>query len=135
MEYKTYLERLPNIAVPVGRVFIAMIFVLSGFNKIGSYEYVATWMNSMGVPGALLPVVIALEVLGGMAIILGFKVRLAAFLLSGFCVVSALIFHSNFADQNEMISFLKNIAVAGGFLFLVANGAGKFALDNQKKSE
>ena len=131
MEYKTYLERLPNIAVPVGRVFIAMIFVLSGFNKIASYEYVATWMSSMGVPSALLPLVIALEVLGGMAIILGFKARLAAFLLSGFCVVSAVIFHSNFAEQNEMINFLKNIAIAGGFLFLVANGAGKFALDNR----
>ena len=131
MEYKTYLERLPNIAVPVGRVFIAMIFVLSGLNKIGSYEYVATWMSSMGVPSALLPLVIALEVLGGMAIILGFKARLAAFLLSGFCVVSAVIFHSNFAEQSEMINFLKNIAIAGGFLFLVANGAGKFVLYNR----
>jgi len=131
MEYKTYLERLPDIAVPAGRVFIAIIFVLSGFNKIGSYEYVATWMNSMGVPGALLPVVIALEVLGGMAIILGFKARFAAFLLSGFCVVSAVMFNSNFSEQNEMINFLKNIAIAGGFLFLVAHGAGKFALDNR----
>ncbi len=135
MDYKKYIAPITDLAMPIGRVLIALIFVLSGLNKIGGYEYVSTWMDSLGVPSSLLPFVIALEVLGGLAIILGFQTKLIAFLLGGFCVLSAIIFHSNFADQNEMISFLKNLAIAGGFFFLVANGAGKFALDNRKDAE
>ena len=87
-------------------------------------------MESVGVPGQLLPLVIATEVLGSLAIIMGFKTRWVAFLLAGFSVVSAILFHSNMADQMQSILFMKNIAIAGGFLLLVAHGAGALSLDN-----
>ena len=87
----------------------------------------------MGVPGALLPLAIALEVLGGVAIIVGWKTRIFAFLLAGFCLMSAIIFHTNFTEQVEMIMFMKNISIAGGFLFLVAHGAGRYSLDNRHR--
>ena len=119
------------VSAPVGRVFIALIFVMSGLNKMGNYANTAGWMDAMGVPGGLLPMVIVLEVLGGLAIIIGWQTRIASFLLAGFCLLSALLFHNNLGDQNEMIQFMKNVAMAGGFLFLTAHGAGKFSLDNR----
>ena len=122
------LEKLAELA---GRVFLAAIFLLSGLGKIGAYTGTAAYMASVGVPGALLPLVIATEVLGALAIIIGWKTRVAAFVLAGFTLLSALIFHSNFADQIQMIMFLKNIAIAGGFLLLVASGAGAFSLDRR----
>jgi putative oxidoreductase len=122
------LEKLAELA---GRVFLAAIFLISGLGKIGAYTGTAAYMASVGVPGALLPLVIATEVLGALAIIIGWKARVAALLLAGFTVLSALIFHSNFADQIQMIMFLKNIAIAGGFLLLVARGAGAFSVDRR----
>ena len=119
------------VSAPIGRVFIALIFVMSGLNKLGNYANTAGWMDAMGVPDGLLPVVIVLEVLGGLAIIIGWQTRIASFLLAGFCILSALLFHNNLGDQNEMIQFMKNVAMAGGFLFLTAHGAGKFSLDNR----
>ena len=73
----------------------------------------------MGVPSMMLPLVIALEVLGGIAIVLGFKARLVAFVMAGFSVASAILFHADFADQTQMMMFMKNIAMAGGFLIRV----------------
>ena len=93
----------------------------------------ARGMSSVGVPGRLLPAVIATELLGSLAIILGWKTRAVALLLAGFSVITALIFHSNFADQIQMIMFLKNISIAGGFLLLVANGAGPLSLDRRNQ--
>lgn len=122
------LEKLAELA---GRVFLAAVFLISGLGKIGAYTGTAAYMASVGVPGALLPLVIASEVLGALAIIIGWKTRVAAFLLAGFTLLSALIFHSNFADQIQLIMFLKNIAIAGGFLLLVASGAGAFSLDRR----
>jgi len=86
-------------------------------------------MASAGVPGALLPVVIAVEVLGAAAIIVGWQTRIVAFLLAGFSLLSALIFHNDFANQIQMVMFLKNVSIAGGLLLLVAHGAGRFSLD------
>ena len=88
-------------------------------------------MASAGVPGALLPAVIALEVLGAIAIIVGWKTRITALLLAGFTLLSGVLFHSNFGDQVQMIMFLKNVAITGGFLLLVANGAGDLSLDRR----
>ena len=116
---------------PLARLFIAIIFLMSGLNKIGNYENTAYWMEAVGVPSLFLPIVIALEIVGGLAIILGWKARIFSFLLAGFCVLSAIVFHSNFADQNEMINFMKNIAIAGGFLTITINGAGSFSLDGK----
>src|SRR6266850_2630969 len=122
---------LKKVAELIGRVFLAAIFLLSGVGKIGAYAGTAAYMSSVGVPAALLPAVIATEVLGALAIILGWQTRIIAFLLAGFSLLSALIFHSNFADQIQTIMFLKNVAIAGGFLLLVANGAGPLRLDRR----
>jgi putative oxidoreductase len=107
------------------------LFLLSGVGKIGAYAATAGYMSSVGVPGVLLPVVIATEVLGAIAISLGWQTRVAALLLAGYTLLAALIFHTNFADQIEMIMFLKNVAIAGGLLLLVANGAGPLSLDHR----
>lgn len=125
------MTKLENFAAPLGRVLIALIFVMSGFTKITSYAATAGWMASMGVPGGLLPLVIILEIVGGLAIVVGWQTRWAALALGGFSVVSAALFHADFADQNQMISFMKNIAIAGGFLFLFVHGAGAYSIDNR----
>jgi putative oxidoreductase len=88
-------------------------------------------MSYHGVPSGLLPVVIAVEVLGSVAIMLGWKTRIAAFLLAGYTLLAALIFHLNFSDQIETITFLKDVAIAGGLLLLVAHGAGLLSIDQR----
>jgi putative oxidoreductase len=120
-----------NIAEVAGRSLLALLFLLSGVGKIGAYEATAAYMSGVGVPGALLPVVIATEAFGAIAIILGWQTRVAALLLAGYTLLAALIFHTNFADQIEMIMFLKNVSIAGGFLLLAANGAGPLSLDRR----
>lgn len=125
-------EVAAKIAAPIGRSLIASLFLVSGVGKITAYSASAAYMQAMGVPGALLPLVIALEVLAPLALILGFQARLAAFFLAGFSVVAAFIFHNNFADQIQQIMFLKNISIAGGLLMIVANGAGAIALEKNR---
>ncbi len=125
------MNNMQILATPVGRVLIAAMFVVSGLGKIFGYQGTAGYMEAMGVPGVLLPLVILLEVGGGLAIIAGWKTRPVAFALAGFCILSALIFHADFSDQAQMTNFMKNISLAGGFLFLVANGAGAYSLDNR----
>ena len=122
-----------NFVAPAGRIFIALIFVMSGLNKINNYSNTAGWMEAMGVSGNLLPIVIALEVLGGAAIMIGWQTRITAVLFAGFSVASAVIFHADFSDQNQMIHFMKNISIAGGFLFLIFHGAGAYSMDNRGK--
>jgi len=114
-----------------GRILIALIFIVSGIGKIGGYEATQGYMAAMGVPGLLLPGVIVTELGGGVLIALGLFTRPAAAALAGFSIVSGMIFHSNFADMMQQIMFLKNLAMAGGFLFLVARGAGKISLDRR----
>jgi len=114
-----------------GRILLAAIFLISGVGKIGAFAQTAGYMAAVGLPGALLPAVIAFEVLGAIAIIVGWKTRLTAILLAGFTLVSGLLFHSNFADQMQMIMFLKNVSIAGGFLLLAAHGAGALSLDRR----
>jgi putative oxidoreductase len=122
---------LASIAEVAGRFLLGLLFLLSGLGKVGAYGSSAAYMSATGVPGALLPAVIATEVLGALAIILGWRTRLVAFLLAGFSLVTALIFHNNLADQTQMIMFFKNLSIAGGFLLLVANGAGPLSLDRR----
>ncbi len=121
-----------TVAAPVGRTFLAMIFFMSGINKVFSYAGTQGYMEAMGVPGALLPLVIFAEVVGGLAIILGWQTKIAAFALAGFSLVSAILFHANFADQMQMAMFMKNVSIAGAFLLLMAQGPGSYALDNRK---
>ena len=122
-----------NYVAPAGRVLIAFMFVMSGLNKINNYGNTAGWMDAMGVPGSLLPIVIVLEVLGGAAIMIGWQTRIAASLFAAFSVMSAAIFHADFSDQNQMIHFMKNVSIAGGFLFLIVHGAGTYSMDNRGK--
>ena len=107
------MEKTATFAAPVSRVLISLIFIMFGLNKLFNYGATAGWMEAMGVPSFLLPFVIILEVFGGIAIIIGWQTRWIALGLAGFSILSALIFHNNFADQNEMASFMKNIAIAG----------------------
>ena len=122
---------LANATELAGRALLASLFLLSGLSKLGAYSATAAYMASARVPGALLPAVITIEVLGALAIVLGWKTRVAAILLAGFSLLAAFTFHNNFADQIQMIMFLKNVSITGGFLLLVANGAGPLSLDRR----
>ena len=115
----------------IGRVFISGIFLLSGFNKIGNYDGTIGWMESFGLPGFLLIPAIVLEIVAPILIIVGYQTKIAAAALSLFCIATAFIFHNDFSDQMQIIAFMKNIALAGGFLFLVVNGAKGYCLDKK----
>ena len=114
-----------------GRVFISGVFLLSGFSKIGNYDGTVGWMESFGLPGFLLIPAIILEILAPILIIIGYQTKIAAGALSLFCLATAIIFHTNFSDQMQFIAFMKNLALAGGFLFLVVNGAKGYCLDKK----
>ena len=112
----------------VGRILLSGIFIVSGLAKIGGYAATQGYMDAMGVPGVLLPGVIALEVGAGAALFLGLHARLAAVALALFSVAAGLIFHADLADQMQRILLMKNFAIAGGLLMVAAAGAGRFAL-------
>jgi putative oxidoreductase len=115
----------------LGRALIALIFILAGINKIQGYETTVGYMQQFGVPAIMLPGTIALEVLGGLAVLVGFYSRLAAIPLAIFTVAAAIIFHGNFADPVQMVLFLKNLAITGGFLLLFADGPGAWAINDK----
>ena len=117
----------------IGRILISALFLLNGIFKISNYDGTIGWMESFGMPGILLIPAIILEIAGPVLIIIGYKTKLAAGLLSLFCIVTAVIFHNDFANQMQLTSFLKNIALAGGFSILFVNGAKGFSLDNKFK--
>ena len=118
-----------NVIELAGRLLLGHIFLLAGLNKISGYDGTAAYMEAMGVPGGLLPAVIALEVLGGLAVIIGFKTRWASYALAAFTVLAAVIFHADFADQMQMIMFMKNMSITGGLLILSVHGAGALSVD------
>ena len=113
----------------LGRIGLSLIFIISGWGKIAGYAATQGYMESMGVPGMLLPLVIALELGGGLAIAAGVFTRWIAIALALFSILSALIFHSNLGDQMQAILFWKNFAMAGGFLLLAANGPGPLSVE------
>ncbi|MGZ8272213.1 MAG: DoxX family protein [Methylophilus sp.] len=112
-----------------GRIMMSIIFILAGVGKVMDPAGTAGYMDTMGVPSALLWPTAALEILGGVAIAIGFKTRYAAFALAGFSIAAAVLFHRNLADQMQMILFLKNIAMAGGLLLLATTGKTAFSVD------
>tara|TARA_B100001540_G_scaffold309746_1_gene326435 strand:- start:64 stop:435 length:372 start_codon:yes stop_codon:yes gene_type:complete len=120
-----------NILDLLGRILISFVFLLSGFRKIINYEGTVDWMEGFGVPGFLLVPAIILEILGPLLIIVGYQVKISAAILSLFCLATAFIFLNDFS--NQIIAFSKNLALAGGFLFLVINGPKGFSLDNRLK--
>lgn len=121
-----------NTSSLLGRAMLAGIFILAGVDKIGGFDGTQAYMESVGVPGLLLPLVIALEVLGGIAILIGFQTKIAALLLAGFTLLAGIIFHSDFGQPMQSILFMKNIAITGAFLLLVAHGAGNWSLDAKR---
>ena len=122
---------MTNVADLIGRILISALFLLNGIFKINNYDGTIGWMESFGMPGILLIPAIILEIVGPVLIIIGYKAKLAAGLLSLFCITTAVIFHNDFTNQMQFTSFLKNIALAGGFLILFVNGAKDFSLDNK----
>ncbi len=128
---RKHMQTLTPYFNTVGRVLISAIFLLSGISKVSAYAATQGYMAAMGVPGEVLPLVIAFEIGGSVAIIIGLQTRLVALALAGFSLATAVLFHGELGDQTQFIMFTKNIAIAGGFLFLVANGPGALALDNR----
>lgn len=118
----------------LGRLLLGHIFLLAGISKISGYEGTQGYMDAMGVPGGLLPLVILFEIVAGLAVIVGFKVKWAAYALAGFTVVTGLIFHTDFGDQTQMILFMKNMSITGGLLLLVTHGSGEWSLDRKLAS-
>ena len=113
------------------RLLAATIFIVAGTGKLGAgYAGAQAYMASAGVPGVLLPLVIALEIGGGLSLLLGFQTRLVAFLLAGFSITAGLIFHMG-GDQMQQIMFMKNLAMAGGLLAFTLFGAGRLSLDGE----
>jgi putative oxidoreductase len=124
----------------VGRFLLALIFVLSGWGKITGFEGTVAYMASKGMPFPqfLLPGAIIVELGGGLALMLGWKARWAALALFLFCIPTALVFHNFWAvppeqAQNQMIHFLKNLAIMGGLLYVVAFGPGPFGIGGRPR--
>jgi putative oxidoreductase len=122
------VDKLLNLAA---RILMAHIFIISGFTKITSYAATQGYMAKMGVPGILLPLVILVELGGGLALLFGFKTRWAAAALAVFTLMAAALFHTNFSDQGQLINFMKNLAMTGGLLMFVRHGAGQPSLDEK----
>jgi putative oxidoreductase len=126
---------MEQITLLIGRLLMAQIFLLAGLSKISAYEGTQGYMEAFGLPGALLPLVIVFEVGAGLALIAGVLTRYVAWALAAFSVVSALVFHTDFGDQTQMILFMKNLAMAGGLLFLGVTGAGALSLDARLRAK
>jgi putative oxidoreductase len=124
---------MANIIDFIARLLISALFLISAYNKIFSIDGTMSWMEGFGVPGILLYPTIALEIILPLFIIIGYRARLAAGFLAAFCIATAFVFHYDFVDQMQTIAFLKNLGLAGGFLFIVANGTKDWAVDREKK--
>ena len=126
------MEKLDPVFALGGRVLLALIFILSGFNKITGYAGTVGYMEAFGVPGFLLPLVILLELGGGILLVVGYQARWVALVLAGFTFLAAVIFHADFADQAQMINLLKNLSIVGGLLFGARVGSGELSLDGRR---
>ena len=124
---------MANLIDLVGRILISALFLISAYDKIFSIDGSMSWMEGFGVPGFLLYPAIALEIILPLCIIIGYQARIASGLLAIFCLATAFIFHLNFIDPMQKISFLKNVGLAGGFLFILVNGTKDWSIDKKKK--
>ena len=124
---------MANLIDFIGRLLISALFLLSAYNKIFSIDGTMSWMEGYSVPGFLLYPTIALEIILPLFVIIGYQARISASLLAIFCIATAFLFHYDFGDQMQTIAFLKNLGLAGGFLFIVANGTKDWSIDREKK--
>jgi putative oxidoreductase len=116
-----------------GRILLAIIFLVAGLGKLADLAGTSGYMQAMGVPSLLLWPTVALEILGGLALIVGFKTRLTAWALAAFTLLAAILFHRNLGDQMQMVMFLKNLSIAGGLLILSV-AANPLSVDVRKQS-
>jgi putative oxidoreductase len=127
------IPAVSGVLALVARVFASAIFITAGYGKLGAgYAGTQAYMAAMGVPSAMLPLVIALELGGGIALLFGFQTRLVALLLAGFSIIAGLIFRTG-ADQMQQIMLMKNFAMAGGLLAFTMFGAGRLSLDGETR--
>mgnify|MGYP001348266529 FL=1 len=124
---------MSNIFDLLGRILISSLFLVSAYNKLFSIDGTMGWMEGYGVPGLLIYPTIVLEIILPLFVIVGYKARASSALLAIFCILTAFIFHFDFSEQIQLILFLKNISLAGGFLFIVANGTKDWSIDRKKK--
>ena len=124
---------MTNLLDLIGRILISALFLISAVNKIFNLEGSMSWMEGFGVPGFFIYPAIIVEIILPILVIVGYQARIAAGALAIFCFATAFLFHFNFSDQSQLIAFLKNIGLAGGFLFIVANGTKDWAVDKEKK--
>ena len=127
------MTKLQDTALLVARILMPILFIVAGYGKIGAYSATAGYMTSMGVPSFFLPLTILLEFGGGLAILFGFLTRTTALITAIFTVLTALLFHTDFAVAINQMMFMKNLSIAGGFLVLFAAGPGAFSLDRLLK--
>lgn len=120
---------MSNLSLLAARILLALLFIIAGLGKLADVSGFAGYMASGGVPAFLAWPVIALEVLGGLAVLVGFQTRIAALALGGFSVLAGILFHFDPADQMQMTMLLKNLGLGGGFLLLAQAGAGAYAVD------
>ena len=125
-----------DAAAFLGRLLLSVIFVLSGFQKLAQFSGTVAFMGSEGLPLPLIAAIVAVlvECVGGILLIVGYQTRLTGIVLALWCIATAIVAHRNFSNQDQMINFLKNVAMAGGFLQLVAFGAGGWSLDARRGS-
>ena len=125
-----------NAAAFVGRLLLSVIFVLSGFQKLAEFSDTVAFMGSEGLPVPLIAAIVAVlvECVGGILLIVGYQTRLTGIILALWCIATAIVAHRNFGNQDQMIHFLKTVAIAGGFLQLAAFGAGGWSLDAQRST-
>ena len=115
----------------LGRIFLSAIFLIEGMNKIFNYEGTIEYMESFKVPEYLAIPAIIVEILFPLLLIVGYQTKISALVLAIFTLATALIFHTDFTSQMQLTSFLKNFAIAGGFLIIFVNGAGKYSIDHK----
>ena len=115
----------------LGRIFLSAIFLINGVGKIFNYEETIQYMENFNVSGNLIIPAIIVEILFPILLIIGYQTKFSALVLSLFTLTLAVIFHTDFSNQMQLISFLKNIAIAGGFLIIFVNGAGKYSIDHK----
>jgi len=124
-----------HIVELIGRILLSTLFLIEGIGKIFMQENVVMYMEDNGVPGMLFIPAVVVEILFPLLLIVGYKTRLAALVMALFTLTVAIIFHTDFSDGMQLISFLKNLAIAGGFMIIIAYGSNKFSIDHFLKSK
>ena len=117
-----------------GRIFLSAVFLIAGVNKIFNYEGTTAYMESFGVPGLLYIPAIILEILFPLLIVIGYQTKISALIMAIFSISLAIIFHTDFSNQMQVMSFLKNFAIAGGFIIIFVNGPSRWSIDYMLKS-